>query len=153
MPVIDQQLNVSTIEQALQEQAEQAQVQWHRATIRLRTRDYARLKSIHPGTGVLQTIAEHLITKFINELERNNVRDFDPKRLEQCFEHCTIQLPSPIQRSPDLNRLAANESGERDDGRRTVSTAPNAENSSLPATNPGKPPRSRSRKATTTSKG
>src|SRR5208282_490273 len=85
---------------------------YQRITIRLPTNLCSKIKQLYPKTGVYQLLAETLITGFVNELERKNVREYyeDPREFIKTLNEYGQQREqgqSSVQRGPNLDRVAA----------------------------------------------
>ena len=99
---------------------------YQRITIRLPTGLCSKIKQLYPKTGVYQLLAETLITGFVNELERKNVREYyeDPrefvKTLNEYGQHeqreQREQREQSLQRGPNPDRVTEKKGNRRNDG-------------------------------------
>src|ERR1035441_269997 len=104
----------------------------HRTTIIKPKRLMARLQSVHPQAGVLQTTINILLFKLENELTRLNLTTYDSATFEYAVANATLVLAGNIhttggssftEPTTGLQHPIADETTSRNDDGRTTNMA------------------------------
>lgn len=98
----------------------------HRTTIELGEKDYAFARSLTSGRSALQTTINILYSKFINELKRNGITEYDPERYNAAISGVEVTIGGGLPKSVGGAVIVHPNTGEiyTNSGVRAVSTNP-----------------------------
>jgi hypothetical protein len=115
---------------------------YHRTTFVTTKKVQHRIDGYRLRKGTLQTTANILIDKLLNELRRSNLSEYDPDRYEVAVANATVRLPDDYYTgSTSPNTEPATETPRGNDGRGVATVARVDTGTPAVAPNPARTPK------------